>query len=90
MAAGMSHWVVSYDIPNDKRRRQVSKVLEGYRQRVQFSVFECELDETKCDRLEKQLRQQIDEDEDDVRFYPLNQADLQRVKMLGIAELRQK
>lgn len=86
----MTFWVVSYDIPNDKRRRKVNKILEGYGRRVQYSVFECDLDETKTTRLELQLMQAIDEKEDDIRFYPLNRADLQRVKMLGKAELRQK
>jgi CRISPR-associated protein Cas2 len=86
----MSFWVVSYDIPNDKRRRQVSKVLEGYGRRVQYSVFECDLDEVKITRLELALMKEIDEQEDDIRFYPLNKADLERVKMLGLAELRQK
>ena len=86
----MSHWVVSYDITNDKRRRKVVKALEGYGRRVQYSVFECDLDATKANRLEKRLKAVIDEAEDDIRFYPLNQADLERVKLLGKAELRQK
>jgi len=32
-----------YDIPSDKRRKKVSDLLEGYGQRVQYSVFECVL-----------------------------------------------
>lgn len=87
MADGLMFWVVSYDIPNDKRRRNVSKVLEGYGRRVQFSVFECELDEEKTNRLEKRLLKEIDPREDDIRFYPLNQADLNRVRLLGTAQL---
>ena len=86
----MMFWVVSYDIPNDKRRRNVSKVLEGYGRRVQYSVFECELDETKCARLEELLIKEIDKDEDDIRFYPLNKADLERVRLLGRAELQRE
>lgn len=35
--------VVSYDIKNDKRRRKVMKLMEGYGERVQYSVFECHL-----------------------------------------------
>jgi len=33
--------VVVYDIPDDKRRTKLSKFLEGYGRRTQFSVFEC-------------------------------------------------
>jgi len=83
-------WVVSYDIPNDKRRRKVAELLKGYGQRAQYSVFECEIDEQKCDQLEKRLRRQIDEAEDDVRFYALNEADLKRVRLLGKAEVHRK
>lgn len=86
----MIFWVVSYDIPNDKRRRKVSKVLEGYGRRAQFSVFECELDEVKLGQLELRLRREIDEKEDDIRFYPLNRADLKRVRLLGKAELQRE
>ena len=32
--------VVSYDIKNDKRRRKVMKLLEGYGERVQYREFE--------------------------------------------------
>ena len=84
-------WIVSYDIPNDRRRGRVSKLLEGYGRRVQYSVFECDLDdETKVDTLEKRLRHEVDADEDDIRFYPLNRADLKRVRLLGKAKLELK
>lgn len=86
----MTFWVISYDIPNDKRRREVAKILEGHGQRVQYSVFECDLDDVKTDKLELQLLRKIDKEEDDIRFYPLNRADIERVRMLGKAKLRKK
>lgn len=83
-------WVICYDIANDKRRNKVSKLLEGYGRRAQFSVFECDLDEQKCNTLEKRLKREIDPAEDDVRFYPLNAADVGRVRIFGRAELYEK
>ena len=83
-------WVISYDIPDDKRRRKAAELLEGYGQRAQYSVFECEIDDSKREQLEKRLRRLIDAAEDDVRFYPLNEADLKRVRLLGRAELHRK
>lgn len=80
-------WVVSYDIPDDKRRRRVSKVLEGYGRRAQFSVFECEVSDEQRLKLERRLMREINGDEDDIRFYPLNRADLKRVRLLGRAKL---
>ncbi len=37
--------LLAYDITNDKRLRQVARTCEEYRVRVQYSVFECRLDE---------------------------------------------
>lgn len=76
-------WVVSYDIVDDKRRRQVVTVLESYGQRGQYSVFECTITDQQQMTLRAKLRDVIDEDEDDIRFYPLNQADVQRIETLG-------
>lgn len=78
-------WVVCYDIVNDKRRREVVKVLEGYGKRGQYSVFECHITDDQQKRLQDDLHEVIDTDEDDVRFYPLNAADQKRIKCLGTA-----
>ena len=48
--------VVSYDISDDKRRREVAKIMEGHGYRVQYSVFECELDLKQIAKLQKKLR----------------------------------
>jgi CRISPR-associated protein Cas2 len=80
-------WIVSYDIPNDKRRSKVAKILEGYGRRAQRSVFECEINSEQCEKLERALQRVIDAEEDDIRFYPMNRADLKRVRLLGRAEL---
>ncbi len=80
-------WIVSYDIPNDKRRGKVAKILGGYGRRAQYSVFECEIDDEKREKLERALQREIDAEEDDIRFYPMNRADLKRVRLLGRAEL---
>jgi len=76
-------WVICYDITNDKRRRKVVDIMESYGQRAQYSVFECDITDRQQMTLQAKLAKVIDEDEDDVRFYPLNQADIQRVRTLG-------
>lgn len=54
--ANISNYVVAYDVSDDKERHQVSKVLEGFGERVQGSVFECVLSvsgkQRLCARLE--------------------------------------
>lgn len=80
-------WIVSYDIVDDRRRAKVSQVLESYGTRAQYSVFECEISDRQQMSLERKLQEIIDVDEDDVRFYPMNAADIKRVKTLGKAKL---
>ena len=38
-------YLVCYDITSDRVRNKIVKTLEGYGRRVQYSVFECDLDE---------------------------------------------
>jgi len=77
---------VSYDIPDDKRRTKVMKILSGYGQRVQYSVFECEVRPVDFRQLQQRLRQVVVGEEDDIRFYPLCENCLKKVIALGRAE----
>jgi CRISPR-associated protein Cas2 len=80
-------YVVTYDISCDKRRKKVADLLEGYGQRVQYSVFECALSATKFKELQKRLRQRIKLEEDSVRMYPISQQMLQQVEVWGGVEI---
>lgn len=63
--------VVSYDIPDDKGRTRLYKLLLNYGGRVQYSVFECLLDGKHFNELKKRVRKVIDVKEDSVRYYLL-------------------
>ncbi|MGC9395652.1 MAG: CRISPR-associated endonuclease Cas2 [Anaerolineae bacterium] len=73
--------VVSYDIPDNKRRAKVSKVLEDYGKRVQYSVFECHLRIKDYQRLQQRLRPLLVHEEDDVRFFHLCESCRRRAKV---------
>lgn len=64
------HWVVAYDIRDDRRRRRVEKILRAYGFRVQYSVFECGLGAAHLARLRAALARAIKPD-DSVRLYGL-------------------
>lgn len=81
-------WVVCYDIVDDRRRAKVMKTMEGFGRRVQKSVFECELNETRLARLENLLKRVINVQEDQVRFYPLYESNIEQIRLLGNAELK--
>ena len=74
--------VIAYDIPDDRRRNRVAKLLEGHGERVQDSVFECWLDADQLRRLQRRLRKRINPTQDKLRFYSLcgkDQADIVRL-----------
>src|SRR6266511_1773180 len=52
-------YVISYDISVDRRRARVAKLLEGFGQRVQYSVFECDLTESQYAVLQRNLRRML-------------------------------
>ncbi|QDZ41596.1 CRISPR-associated endonuclease Cas2 (plasmid) [Euhalothece natronophila Z-M001] len=85
----MQLYVVTYDIPCDKRRKKVAELLEGYGQRVQLSVFECCLEKQKYEALKKRLQKLVKLDEDSVRFYPLSAHSLSQVEIWGGVPLSQ-
>ncbi len=77
------HWVISYDIVDDKRRRQLARALEGWGVRVQYSVFECALTPGEREHLSRQLQEYIDSEEDSLRWYPVCNHCLGKASHLG-------
>ncbi len=64
-------YVIAYDIPNDKRRTKVHKILLGYGKWTQYSLFECFLSRKEQVLLQAKLEQYLVAAQDSVRFYPL-------------------
>jgi CRISPR-associated protein Cas2 len=81
--------IVTYDVSTEtaegrKRLRRVAKVCERIGQRVQKSVFECQVNDMQFEALERELVAEIDEREDSLRFYRLTEPAQIRVKQYGI------
>ncbi len=79
----MLFYLVTYDIPCNKRRKKVSDLLEGYGQRVQYSVFECVLTKSQYEELRFRLKKKIKTEEDSVRVYPISRHTLEQVEVWG-------
>lgn len=69
-----TRYLVSYDISDPKRLRRVARMLEGFGVRLQYSVFECPLDEMRLARLKAELEPLVNHDEDQVLFVALGSA----------------
>ena len=64
-------YIVSYDIADPKRLRQVARILGGYGTRIQYSVFECPLDPLRLEKLKAHLKETLNRDADQVLFIDL-------------------
>lgn len=81
--------LITYDVSTEtaagrKRLRKVARQCVNYGQRVQNSVFECQLDAAVCREVEHKLEQIIDPEADSLRFYYLGNNYKTKVKHVGI------
>ena len=80
--------LVTYDVNTldtggKKRLRQVARACEDYGQRVQFSVFEIDLDPAQWTRLKARLEGIIRPEVDSLRYYYLGSNWSRRVEHVG-------
>lgn len=80
--------IVTYDVTTEtkegrRRLRRVAKVCESVGQRVQKSVFECQVDVMGFEDLERRLLAEINEKEDNLRLYRLNEPARMALKEYG-------
>jgi CRISPR-associated protein Cas2 len=64
-------YIVTYDISDPKRLRQVYRLMLGYGDHLQLSVFECELNSRELVELRHALGELIHHTEDQVLFASL-------------------
>lgn len=68
-------YIVSYDVCNPKRLRKVFKIMKGYGEHLQLSVFQCELDERELVEVRAKLADVIDHGRDQVLFVDFGPAE---------------
>lgn len=80
--------LIMYDVNTEtaagkSRLRKVAKQCVNYGQRVQNSVFECNLDAAKCRQVKAILLDLIDKEKDSLRFYYLGDRYKNKVEHIG-------
>lgn len=80
--------LITYDVNTEttagrSRLRKVAKQCVNYGQRVQNSVFECNMDAAKCRQVKAILEDIIDKDKDSLRFYYLGDNYKNKVEHIG-------
>lgn len=81
--------LITYDVATSteggqRRLRRVAKVCLDYGQRVQNSVFECQIDPAQFVELKKRLFAIVDLEHDSLRFYNLGADWDRRVEHHGV------
>jgi len=64
-------YIVSYDVPDNKRRTRLAKALKDFGDRVQYSVFECILDGKLLSQMLARINKIINVEDDSVRIYTI-------------------
>ena len=80
--------LITYDVNTEtaagrSRLRKVAKQCTNYGQRVQNSVFDCNMDAAKCRQVKAILEEIIDKDKDSLRFYYLGDNYKNKVEHIG-------
>jgi CRISPR-associated protein Cas2 len=80
-------WIIAYDISDHQRRKMIHDILKNHGERVQWSVFECYLDEQTLQSLRTELAALIEQDEGSIRWYPLCAWCQREIESQGCGEL---
>lgn len=84
---GRMNYLISYDIPSDppgdRRRQRLAKHLEQFGIRIQYSIFECELNPGLLAQIIDRIEQTIDPKLDNVRIYTLCASCTEKVQNMG-------
>lgn len=80
--------LITYDVSTDsaegrRRLRRIARACEDWGQRVQYSVFECEVDPAQWTALRARLVDLIDVQTDSLRFYMLGREWRRRIEHVG-------
>ncbi len=80
--------LITYDVNTQdgegrRRLRRVAKACRDFGQRVQNSVFECEIDPARWALLRATLINEIEAGKDSLRFYQLGASGKRRVEHIG-------
>jgi len=85
-------YLIIYDFPDtkaaNKRRTRLHKMLSGYGQWTQYSVFECFLTAVQFAKLQTQVETLIKPAEDSVRVYVLDAGSVKRTITYGSEQPR--
>ena len=88
--AGQMLTIVAYDICNPKRLARVARVCEDYGVRVQYSIFECRLDDGEFTGFWLKLLGEINNREDRLVAYKIDARSAKETMTAGVMVCSEK
>jgi CRISPR-associated protein Cas2 len=78
-------YLIAYDIPSNRWRNRLVKILEAFGERIQYSVFECELTEAGVAELRAKLKvgEFLSGRHGAVCVYPLDDLSVRNIERYG-------
>ena len=84
MVVLVSYDVNTQDAAGKRRLCRIARLCTSWGQRVQFSVFECLLDNAQWQVLRAQLLDEMDPERDSLRFYFLGNHWRSKIEHIGV------
>ena len=80
-------YIVTYDIADDRRWRRLFKIMHGFGEWLQLSVFQCRLSRRRRAELETLLRELVKTGEDHVLLIDVGPADKTDLAVASIGKI---
>ncbi|MGQ0750345.1 MAG: CRISPR-associated endonuclease Cas2 [Betaproteobacteria bacterium] len=81
--------MITYDISDDRRWRRVFRIMKGYGEWLQLSVFQCRLSRTRVLQLEAALKEAMNQSKDHVLIVDIGPADSVSPQVRSLGKLFQ-
>lgn len=75
--------LIAYDIADEKRLRRVAKIMEAYGDRLQYSVFLCDLSGAELIAWRGDILRVLNLDADSVVVLPLGPPGTEKLEIMG-------
>jgi len=79
-------YVIAYDIVHNRRRTKVMNRLKDFGLRVQFSVFECDLDAARLKQLKEDVLPLLDRKTDKLHIYRMCETCFLHSESFGVSK----
>ena len=79
-------YIVTYDIADDKRWRRLFKLMHGYGEWLQLSVFQCRLTRTRQAELVQRIEGILHRDKDHLLMLDIGSAENVQPRVLSIGK----